>query len=132
MIEDDLLMLHDEPALPLGAIGDNTDLSDFCDELSAQASQAQGVNYSISCRANKRLVRVMRTQNNLSIVIHFVLLERARADGLRALSLQPAVAWKRDLGKPVTVPVRRADVTGTLAQMKPDLAAFGAGAAAMF
>lgn len=132
LIEDDLLMLQEEPVMPLATLKANVDLSDFCDEMTTAAAQAVNPTYSISCRVNKRLVRVMRTQNNVSIVIHFVLLERVRADGSRAIGLQPAIAWKRDLGKQVTVPVRRTDATGTLNQMRPDLATFGATAAAIF
>lgn len=132
VINDDQLMLDAEAPFPLVTVGAGIALQDFCDALSSQASASngQGVSYAISCRASRRMIRVLRTENQISLAIHFVLLDRQRADGSSILSLQPVVAWKRALGGAQTEAVTRTSVTGTLNQMRPDLKTLAVSAAA--
>jgi hypothetical protein len=133
VINDDQFMLDAEAPVPLVTVGASVALEDFCDALSLQAAagNGQGVSYAVSCRASRRrLVRVLRTENQTSLAIHFVLLDRQKADGSRVLSLQPVVAWKTALGGGQTEAVTRTGITGTLNQMRPDLTALAVSAAA--
>lgn len=132
MVQDDAFMLQDIAAVQLVDLAASATIDDLCDEMAAQAAAGPlgKATYEIECHSRKRLIRVLYTEDAVSHAIHFGILERAKANGTRAVSLQPIVAWVKTSGGLATVPVVKSSASGLVTVTGPDLRTLAAQAAA--